>query len=130
SMEVGQQHDDERIANVVLLALTSFLALAGCHDRGPSPVQAEPPMQTPEFDWRREYEADASAGVFAIVPPGAKLRRSPRPDAPSWTHDGVRSGVVRVLGETDGVVEIELGWQPSDSSMHCVSQSFSDLGLR
>lgn len=129
-MKVGQQHDGKRIANVVLLALALFLGLPGCHDRGPSSVQAEPPTQTLEFDWRRTYEADSSAGVFAIVPPGAKLRRSPQPDAPSWTHDGVRSGVVRVLGETDGAVEIELGWQPSDSSMHCVSHSFSDLGLR
>lgn len=55
---------------------------------------------------------------------------SPRPDAPDWTYDGARSGVVRVLGETDDAVEIELGWQPSDASMHCVRHSFSDLGLR
>jgi hypothetical protein len=94
------------------------------------PEDPVPPAPEPLFHWQRQYRSDESAGVFAVVPPGATLHRTPRLDRVGWTYDGWDNRVVRVLGVEGETVEIELDWELSDRVLHCVYGSLADLGLR
>jgi hypothetical protein len=133
-----------RISTCFAMSLLPSLAVLGCASSEPpgspqidAPIESstaphEPERRDPEpqFQWQRHYQSDESAGVFAVVPPGATLHRTSRLDKDGWTYDGVHDGVVRVLGIEGETVEIELDWELSDRVLHCVHGSLADLGLR
>lgn len=126
------------------MSLLPSLAVLGCASSEPpgspqidAPIESSTTPQEPErrdpepqFQWQRHYRSDESAGVFAVVPPGATLHRTSRLDKDGWTYDGMHDGVVRVLGIEGEAVEIELDWEVSDRVAHCVLGSLANLGLR
>lgn len=104
-----------------------------------APEPAPPPVESPasapgapgeRVPWRHEFVSAPEAGTFAVVPVGAILRSHPRDDASRWEVDGWYPRVVRVLGEVDGFVEVELDWPEDPALTHCLLAPASPVGLR